>query len=310
MSKLSVTLLTLLSLLFTACGDSSTSSSQLVSSVATRALSEHQFANDENLRVSENNIVILKLESASSVLDANDTHEIGVDAIPYRFTQNQALTLNIDSDENLSIAKIELLDKESQSILAMATKSSSSVNVNIVTNKDYLFKVYHDGGSIENQAIFIRLINQAKTTMFAKSIEESVVPDKKVLVSKDCINCNLSNINLMGYNMSYARLSLNDVEERVCTIIGMYQQNPNIHCDSSGMNIDKPIIPCVSPSQDLQYDLYLDMVGMNDENSVGLIISLEEEFFIEIPDDETPRFINVQDIVEYISWGVSQSDEE
>jgi len=68
--------------------------------------------------------------------------------------------------------------------------------------------------------------------------------------------------------------------DRVCDIIA--QQ----------MNIDKEAI---TPETSLQEDLHLDSLDL-----MEYVVFVEQEFDIDIPDDEMPRFETVQDVVTYI----------
>lgn len=59
--------------------------------------------------------------------------------------------------------------------------------------------------------------------------------------------------------------------------------------DNVGINVD------IKEEDDL-----IDDLGMDQLDSVELVLALEEEFHIEIPDEDAEKFIEVKDIVDYL----------
>lgn len=76
-------------------------------------------------------------------------------------------------------------------------------------------------------------------------------------------------------------------------------------------SIESRVIQIISEQLSLREDeikadcKFVDDLGADSLDIVELIMEMEEEFDIEIPDDEVERILTVQDVIQYITQHVS-----
>jgi len=153
-----------------------------------RALSEHDFLNDENaFAVPEDGVVLTHLEHPEAGHEA-DTGEQGMDIIPIKYISDTNHTYCWEDDNEDALHFMTLNDLEGNEILRV------DVNGNCVTefvkSGEYEIHVHHDGNSEEVLPIFIRPDNLAEEE--TAQVSQSVGLNLQTLISTNsCPGCDL-----------------------------------------------------------------------------------------------------------------------
>jgi len=62
------------------------------------------------------------------------------------------------------------------------------------------------------------------------------------------------------------------------------------------------------PEEDIKNDShFIDDLGADSLDIVELIMTMEEEFELEIPDDDAEKMLTIQDVIQYVSSKLSPS---
>lgn len=194
-----------------------------------RALTENDFAADQELRIDPNNRVLATfLENPGSDNQGNDTGEKGMDIIPvsYPVTTNQTFCWEDENED--STHNMVLLDDQGVEILDLqvngdcVTSEIEAGNYEIILTHDNLSELTHpvffqpqeeetEVAKKQNNNHFIaKLLNNFSYFLeFPESSYAQTPLDNKtiLLMTNACVNCNLSGVNLASVNLTSADLT-------------------------------------------------------------------------------------------------------
>ncbi|GJM15046.1 MAG: hypothetical protein DHS20C13_03730 [Thermodesulfobacteriota bacterium] len=167
-------------------------------------LTESDFARDPELSAfPEGGIVATFLEPPSAADEENDTGAIGLDIIPYKYTEAIEQTFCWDDDNESAEHSMTLFDTEGAEVF---TVEAAGVCVTTTLGEgDYEMHIRHDGKSDERVAVFI--VAGVDKSLLSTASDEALQNMTSVLNSNKCIGCDLNGINLNGLDLSGVDLS-------------------------------------------------------------------------------------------------------
>ena len=170
----------------------------------TGVLTESDFARDSDLSAfPEGNIVATFLESPTATDEENDTGTIGLDVIPYKYTDSIEQTFCWDDDNESAEHSMTLLNSDGGEVFTIDAKGDCVTRT--IGEGDYEMHIRHDGKSNKRIAIFI--VPEANQSLLTTASDEALQNVTSVLNSDKCIGCDLSNVNLNNTDLSGVDLS-------------------------------------------------------------------------------------------------------
>jgi uncharacterized protein YjbI with pentapeptide repeats len=184
------------------------SSSDQVSTV----LTERDFADDPDLLAFPGGgIVATFLEPPSAIGEKNDTGAIGIDVIPYGYTETMEQTYCWDDDNEFSQHTMTLFDSEGGEVFTV--EAGGSCVTRIVRKGEYEMHIRHDGKSDERVAVFI-VPGEDKSVINTAS-DEALENLTTILNVNKCISCDLRGINLNGLDLTGIDLSYSILDNAI-----------------------------------------------------------------------------------------------
>ncbi len=167
-------------------------------------LTERDFARDSELfAIPEGGIVATFLEPPTATDEENDTGAIGLDIIPYKYTEAIEQTFCWDDDNESAEHSMTLLDSEGAEVFTV--QAAGDCVTSTIGEGDYEMHIRHDGKSDERVAVFI--VAGVDKSLLSTASDEALQNMTSVLNSNKCIGCDLSGINLNGMDLSGVDLS-------------------------------------------------------------------------------------------------------
>jgi|GEM_PF-392799 len=167
-------------------------------------LTESDFARDSQLSAfPEGGIVATFLEPPSAVDEENDTGAIGLDIIPYKYSDAIEQTFCWDDDNESSEHTMTLFNSEGGEIFTIDSKGDCVTRT--IGEGDYEMHIRHDGKSDKRIAVFI--VPEANKSLLTTASDEALRNVTSVLNANKCIGCDLSDVNLNNADLSDVDLS-------------------------------------------------------------------------------------------------------
>ena len=183
----------LLLLIFSIACDNDGSDSAFDFPETIRALSEHDFLNDENaFAVPEDGVILTHLEHPEAGHEA-DTGGQGMDIIPINYISDTNHTYCWEDENEDASHFMTLNDLEGNEILRVDVNGECITE--FVESGEYEIHVHHDGNSEEVLPIFIRPDNLAEeeTAQVSQTGEQNL---QTLLSTKSCPGCDLQNMRI------------------------------------------------------------------------------------------------------------------
>ncbi|MCZ6684782.1 MAG: pentapeptide repeat-containing protein, partial [Candidatus Dadabacteria bacterium] len=167
-------------------------------------LTESDFARDSELSAfPEGGIVATFLEPPTATDEENDTGAIGLDIIPYKYTDSIEQTFCWDDDNESAEHSMALLNSDGEEVFTIEARGDCVTRT--IGEGDYEMHIRHDGKSDERIAVFI--VPEANQSLLTTASDEALQNVTSVLNSDKCIGCDLSGVNLNGVDLSGVDLS-------------------------------------------------------------------------------------------------------
>lgn len=191
-------------------------------------LTERDFALDSELSaIPEGGIVATFLEPPTATGEENDTGAIGLDIIPYKYTEAIEQTFCWDDDNESAEHSMTLLDNEGAEVFTV--QAAGLCVTSTIAEGDYEMHIRHDGKSEERVAVFI--VAGLDKSLLSIASDEALQNMTSVLNSNKCIGCDLSGINLNGLDLSGVDLSNANLSNAIL-----------VDADLSGANLSGAIL--------------------------------------------------------------------
>jgi len=167
-------------------------------------LTEADSARDSELSaIPEGGIVATFLEPPTAMDEENDTGVIGLDIIPYKYTDAIEQTFCWDDDNESSEHTMTLLNSDGEEVFTISAKGDCATRT--IDEGDYEMHIRHDGKSDQRIAVFI--VPEANKSLLTTASDEALQNLTSVLNADKCIGCDLSSVNLNGVDLSGVDLS-------------------------------------------------------------------------------------------------------
>ena len=169
-------------------------------STESNAITENQLLNSSFLdHVTENNILVLSLETQSLESVANDLDESGKDCYNFTMTQDMPSTL-LKIDPDTVIASVSIEDLQTQEITE-AFRDSAAVFVQLKKDRTYRYCLVHDYISDKTQTLFSYFTTTTAPLDWTQDDVDTLLSTNK------CVGCNLIDVDLTEAQLSESNLS-------------------------------------------------------------------------------------------------------
>jgi len=202
------------------------------SSQDTQALTENDFVETPGLSANpKGGVVVTFVEHPDSGKPDNDTGEVGIDIIPYRYNEDLNHTYCFE-DENVGAEHFAILF-DSEGIEVLRVEANGECVTELTPAGDYFLEITHDGKIEETlplfaipqqngvqaaqrvdtdqglfksaKSLFSKILNNLHNIITQKAKAQSVAENVRTLLKTNaCVNCNLTGADLSGADLSGA----------------------------------------------------------------------------------------------------------